>query len=470
MNTTESLELSFMEQIARVAAGNLSSIEEISQAQIIANQKLNNANFPSKRDEAWKYFDFRDILDLDFIQAPATNQSLSQSQLSELIDKYIFKETSENLIVTYNGVFSPELSNFKSSLEGLTITNFNSSEELAKNPKAKELVKKYFARNIKNENNFFNLVNTSLISNGFLLALDDNYQASKTIQILHLSDKNEFSQIRSLIFAGKNSKLDLLVTYVGVKDAKYLKNSVVEAYLDAGAQVKLQKIQNESKQATVLYNFYAQLERDSKLEFDSYSFGAKSSRKDLTVDIIGSNAHADINGLYVVNGARKSHQKIRINHLAPHSTSNQMFKGLLDDSARAEFNGLIEVAKGAIKTDSTQLNKNLLLSNGAHIDSRPQLNILNDDVKCSHGSTVGSLDEEQLFYLESRGLSSQGARAILTYSFCQELIKRISIESARNYASNLAFANISKQEEGNLVFSTLAENSKFKRYRVENVD
>jgi Fe-S cluster assembly protein SufD len=147
-----------------------------------------------------------------------------------------------------------------------------------------------------------------------------------------------------------------------------------------------------------------------------------------------------------------------------------MFKGLLDDSSKAEFNGLINVAKGAFQTDSTQLNKNLLLSEKAHIDSRPQLNILNDDVKCSHGSTVGNLDEEQLFYLESRGLSSEGARAILTYSFCQELIKRISIESARNYASNLAFANISKQEEGSLIFSTLAENSKFKRYRVENVD
>jgi Fe-S cluster assembly protein SufD len=470
MNRLESPELEFMENIARASANNVSTVEAINQAQAIANQKLHNSSFPSKKDEAWKYYDFRDILDPDFINISSPTQSKSQLNIAELIDKYVFKETAETLIVTYNGVFRPELSNFKNLREGLTITNFSNSAELEKNPKAYELLKKYFAKNIKEENNYFSLVNTSLINNGFLLAVDDNHQLNKTVQVLHLSDKNEFSQIRSLIYAGKNSKLDLLVTYVGLKGTKYLKNSVVEVFLDCGAQLKLEKIQNESKEATILYNFYAQLERDSKLEFDSFSFGAKSSRKDLTIDIVGSNAHASVNGLYVVNGSRKSHQKIKINHLAPHSTSNQMFKGLLDDSSKAEFNGLINVAKGAFQTDSTQLNKNLLLSEKAHIDSRPQLNILNDDVKCSHGSTVGNLDEEQLFYLESRGLSSEGARAILTYSFCQELIKRISIESARNYASNLAFANISKQEEGSLIFSTLAENSKFKRYRVENVD
>ena len=205
--------------------------------------------------------------------------------------------------------------------------------------------------------------------------------------------------------------------------------------------------------------------RDSDFEFNSFSFGALSSRDDINIDLREEAASAQVNGLYVVNQDRKSHHKVCINHLAAHTESQQLFKGLLQDQARAEFNGLIDVARDAQKINAEQLNNNLLLSKHAHIDSRPQLNILADDVKCAHGSTVGMLDPEELFYLQSRGLTEAEAKAILTYSFCQEIINKIDIESGRNYASNLAFSSLGSSD--NQVLASLAGNTKFKHSRYD---
>lgn len=470
MSTSSKLELDFMEKVVRSATDRISPINTINRAQHEALKRLERLSFPSRHDEDWKYYDFADILNTDFnINANNTEAGLSKPELTKLIDQYVFRETADNLIITINGNFSSELSNFKSK-QGVNILNFNNPQDLESHPHSKIILEKFFAQNIDREKNYFRLINTSLISNGFLLAIDENYHSDQTLQILHISDRNNFNQIRSLIYAGKNSKLDIIVTYVGLQDSKYFTNAVIETYLDQGAELKLEKIQNESKQATKLYNFYAQVERDCKFEFESFSFGALSARSDITIDILGSNSEVSVNGLYVVNGNRKSHHKVEINHHAAHSSSTQLFKGLLDDHSKAEFNGLINVCKGAEKTDAKQLNSNLLMSPTAHIDSRPQLNILNDDVKCSHGSTVGRLNEDEIFYLESRGIPYNGAKTILTYSFCQELINHISLKSARNYASNLAFANLAKASEGSEIFSTLAENTKFKRYRVENAN
>jgi Fe-S cluster assembly protein SufD len=157
-----------------------------------------------------------------------------------------------------------------------------------------------------------------------------------------------------------------------------------------------------------------------------------------------------------------------VNHRAGHSTSEQLFKGLLQGKSRAEFNGLIEVYRDAQQTNATQLNKNLLLSKDAHIDSRPQLNILADDVKCSHGSTVGSLSAGELFYLQSRGLDEMSAKAILTYSFARELISKIAVESAQNYATNLAFSSLRSQEDdSSATLDALADNNRYKKARYQ---
>lgn len=462
--------LDFQDSALRASSNTASQIDFVQEKQKLALKQLDKVNFPDKKHEDWKYYDFSDILDSGFnLDHPISTEEstgLGKSELVRIVDKFVFRECVENLIVTVNGAFSEELSNFDIKNEGIRILNFNNKSELEKNPWAKEICKKLFASNIENENRYFKALNTLLIANGFLLDLKENHKSKTPLQVLHISNQNHFNQIRSLIHAGKNSQQDIVVTYVGLEESKYFTNAVIECFIDEGAKLKLDKIQNESKNSTRLYNFYASLDKDSNFEFNSFSFGAKSSRDDFEVDIEGTGAKASINGLYVLNNSRKSHHKVTINHKVPNCSSEQLFKGLLLDESRAEFNGLIEVCKNAQKTDATQLNKNILLSAKAHIDSRPQLNILADDVKCSHGSTVGRLNQEELFYLISRGLSKEDAQIILTYSFCQELIDKISLASVKNYTANLAFSSMkAKDLEPNKTLELLADNSKYKKSR-----
>ncbi|MDA1021387.1 MAG: Fe-S cluster assembly protein SufD [Cyanobacteria bacterium] len=452
--------IDFEEKIIRDASNTISQLRFIQDRKQLALTKLKDLNFPSGKDEDWKYFDFNDILGFN---QNVQDQQIEAKDLAALIDKYVYRETVSNLIVTIDGNYSKELSNFKS--EQIKIVNFNKAEEIEAQPELKSITEKFFAQNLEQETKYFKTVNTILMDSGFLLHIQKNYNSQSPIQILHISTKANFNQIRSLIYAGANSNTNLIVNYIGHEASKYLTNAVIETYLDDGAELKLDKIQNESKQSTCLYNLEATLCRDSKFEFNSFSFGAKSSRDDININLNGEAADASINGLYVVNGDRKSHHKVVINHNAPHTQSSQLFKGILQDQSRAEFNGLIEVARAAQKTNALQLNKNLLLSDSAHVDSRPQLNILADDVKCAHGSTVGNISAEELFYLNSRGLSDLEAKAILTYSFCQEVIDKISIESGRNYASNLAFASLGASHDGTL--EALAENKKFKHSRYD---
>jgi Fe-S cluster assembly protein SufD len=466
MHSTKALD--FQESAVRVSSGLSSNVDFVQEKQKLALAQLNTISFPDKKNEAWKYYDFSDILNSSFnLEHPLDTEKssgLSKSDLVKIVDKFVFRECVENLIVTVNGAYSAELSNFELGNPGIRILNFNSQQDIKNNPWAIEKCKKLFAKDIEKEDKYFKVLNTLLFGNGFFLDIAANHIQKSPLQILHISNQNYFHQMRSLINAGKNSEQDVLVTYVGIEDSNYFTNAVIECYLEEGAKLKLDKIQNESKNATRLYDFYAKLSRDSRLEFNSFSFGAKSSREDIEIDIEGEGAHASLNGLYVLNDKRKSHHKVTINHKVAHATSEQLFKGLLLDESRAEFNGLIEVFKDAQKTDATQLNNNLLLSPKAHIDSRPQLNILADDVKCSHGSTVGRLNQEELFYLMSRGLSKEEAQVILTYSFCQELIDKLQLKSVKNYAANLAFANMNAKEL-NKTLANLADNTKFKQSR-----
>ena len=235
-----------------------------------------------------------------------------------------------------------------------------------------------------------------------------------------------------------------MIDYVGLDDTKYFTNAVIEIILEENAKLKSDKTQNESKSAIQMYNLRAKLERSSKFELNLFSFGAQSSRNDIRVDINGEGADAIVNGLYVTGEKRKSHNLIVINHNVPNCTSNQLFKGLLYDEARAEFNGTVNVKEEAQQTYAEQLNRNLLLSDKATIDTRPQLNIFADDVKCSHGATIGQLEEDELFYLESRGIAKDEATTLLTYSFCEELIQKVKLESARKLLSRLAVRNLNK--------------------------
>jgi len=458
-----SLILDFEEAVIRTASKHSSEIDFIQEGKFQAINKLQNLKFPNKKSEDWKYYNFENILNakstISNLETFSGTQKPSPNEIKKIIEQYVFQETMDNFIITVNGEFEQEFSKFKSQPDAVTILNFNSKEEI--NSDLQSVIKENFDFN--KDQNYFEIVNTALFDKGFMVKIADNYQSQKPLQILHISNKESFNQIRSLIIAGKNSKIEIVVSYVGIANSRYYTNAVVDCILEESAHLKLDKIQNDSNDSTRLYHYNCKLKQNSNFEFNSFSIGAKSSRDQIKVDINGEGANASINGLYVVNETRSSHHQVTVNHNVPNSSSSQVFKGLILDNGIAEFNGLIEVAQNAHHSNAAQLNKNLLLSPNAHIDSRPQLNILNHDVKCSHGSTIGRLNQEELFYLISRGLSQEEARIILTYSFCQEIINRIGLNSARNYASNLAFAKLGATS--NQAFKTLAENSKFKTSR-----
>ena len=313
------------------------------------------------------------------------------------------------------------------------------------NSELASIVEKYFADNIDEETNFFKACNTALMSNAFMLNVKENVRLDKTLQILHISNEHCFNQTRSLIHLAEGSKVDLIVTYVGLAEIPFVNNAVIEAILEAGAELNLDKIQDDTQKGILLYDLKARLAKDSNFKYNSLNLKANSSRDKITIDIDDEGAHADINGLYILNKERKAHNVITVNHNSGNATSSQLFKGILSDTARAEFNGAINVARDANGTDAEQLNRHLVLSDDAHVDSRPQLNILADDVKCSHGSTIGDLEEDEIFYLSSRGIKKDDALAMLTLSFCDELINKVKLESARQHIKNMALENLDTQ-------------------------
>ncbi len=431
-------EIEFTERLFRASSSRLSQVNCIRERQELALKRASELGFPQKADEDWKYYDFQSILDGFFSLDICSINKIDK----EFISRYRFPECSKNLLVTVNGHFSPDLSSISLTEKNISIIDFNDSERLKENQELADLVNKHFAENIEHESSFFKACNTALMSNGFLMSVPPETEIDETIQILHFSNEACFNQTRSLIHLGKNSKLNLIVSYIGLSDSHFVNNAVVELILSEGARFKLDKIQDDTQQGVLLYDLSAKLYGHSKLEYNSLDLKANHSRDSIKVDLLEPAASADINGFYILNGDRRVHNVVKVNHLVPNCTSSQLNKGIISDSARAEFNGEINVSEAANGTDAKQLNKNLLLSPSAHIDSRPQLNILADDVKCSHGSTVGELDEDEIFYLLSRGIKKDDALAMLTLSFCDEVIEKIQIPSAKQHIRNLTLENL----------------------------
>lgn len=437
----------YLEEIVKSSKQVSSPIASIQEKQAQALARIKELGFPNKKSESWKYYNPEQILEANFA-LNLGNQGISEenkARYQELISQHVYTETTNSLLVTIDGAFSPKLSNLSAfNQKDLKILNFNDPEQMAAEPESQAIVEKHFAKNIKDENNFFKAINTALMSKGFLLDVKDNFHSENTLHVLHISHSNSFNQTRSLINIGKNAELKIIVNYIGLDDAQYFTNAAIEVFLADNAKLKLNKIQNESRSAIQMYNLYAELNRDSNFEFNAFSFGSSVSKDEIIVDVNQSGAHASINGLYVLQKQRRSHNEVVMNHNVSNTTSGQVFKGLLYDQSRSEFYGVVNIAKDAQQVDAAQLNKNLLLSDQAHADSRPQMNIYADDVKCAHGATVGQIDEEELFYLQSRGMSKNEAITMLTYSFCDELIKNVELESARDVLAKLAVKNLSQ--------------------------
>jgi len=253
------------------------------------------------------------------------------------------------------------------------------------------------------------------------------------LHLLFVTDTSEkrVTFPRVLVVAEENSNFTLIESYASAHDAQYFTNAVVELVLKTGARVEHYKVQRESSEAFHIATTVADLGPNSSYDSTAITFGAQLSRHDVHVTMDNEGAECWVDGLYLVTTGQHTDTHSVIDHRKPHCTSHQLYKGILDGKSRAVFNGKIFVRHDAQKTDAMQTNKNLLLSNEARVDTKPQLEILADDVKCAHGAAVGQIDEDELFYLKARGIHPDLARNLLTYGFAEEVIGKIRIDSIR---------------------------------------
>jgi Fe-S cluster assembly protein SufD len=245
------------------------------------------------------------------------------------------------------------------------------------------------------------------------------------------------SHPRNLIVADDGSQAMIVESYVGVGTNVYLTNVVTEIVGGKNAVIDYYKLQRENEEAFHIATVQAHLDRSSNFSSHSIDLGGALVRNDLNATLDGEGIECTLDGLYMVTGRQHVDNHTRIDHVKPHCSSRELYKGLLDGKSRGVFNGKIYVHKAAQKTDAKQTNKNLLLSEGATINTKPQLEIYADDVKCTHGSTIGQLDQDAVFYLRSRGLDLATARNLLTYAFASEMVGRIKVEPVRAQIENL---------------------------------
>jgi Fe-S cluster assembly protein SufD len=404
-----------------------SGVSWLDRLRVSAMDRFTELGFPSVKDEEWKYTNVAPVAKIDF--RPATSPEVAMKFSSAELEKLGFLETRESQLVFVNGQFRKDLSSVTSLPESVVAVNLS---EAVADERYSGMVQQYLARSADYVANGFTALNTAFISQGAFIYLPRNAVVEKPIHLLFISDGAEVATFpRVLVVAEENSGATLIENYVSNQDTEYLTNAVVEVVLKNAARLEHYKIQRESVRAFHIATTTAELGRNASYDATTITFGGRLSRHDVAVTMDNEGAECWVDGLYLVTGAQHADTHSVIDHRKPNCSSHQLYKGILDGKSRAVFNGKIFVRHDAQKTDAMQTNKNLLLSNEARVDTKPQLEILADDVKCAHGAAVGQIDEEELFYLETRGIHRDLARNLLTYGFAEEVIGKIKIDSIR---------------------------------------
>jgi Fe-S cluster assembly protein SufD len=390
-------------------------------------------DFPTTRDEEWKYTNVAQVLKVPYRES-LSHGAAESSGLKKLtardIEPFTFAESRESQLVFVNGAFSRELSNLTAVSKGCVAGN------LAEIPSEYATVARdHLASYADYREASFTALNTASVGDGAFVYIPGGKAVEAPIHLLFISTAEEpvASHPRVLIAAGAGAVATIIESYVSTGDGVYFTNAVTEVVAKEGAVVTHYRLQEESERAFHIATTQVYQERESNYASYAISLGARMARHDLNVALSDENIETTIDGLYVVTGEQHTDSHTSIDHQKPHSVSHQLYKGILDGSARAVFNGKVFVREGALLTDARQLNKNLLLSSDAHVDTKPQLEIFADDVKCAHGATVGQLEDEELFYLAARGITPERARALLTYGFAEDVISRIKLKSAREH-------------------------------------
>lgn len=383
-------------------------------------------DFPTTHDEEWKYTNIAPILKVPYRQSFGSDiEGVSPGP----IIPFEFEESKGSQLVFVNGLFARELSNLSNLPTGITAGNI---AEVSGGDS--RVVRDHLGVYADYREHAFTALNTALAGDGAFIYVPKGKVVESPIHMLFVSQGAEpvAAHPRIMVAADEGSVLTIIESYLSRTDQVYFTNAVAEVFAGRGSVITHYRVQEESERAFHIATTQVFQERDSHYSSCAISLGGEISRHDLNVVLNGEHIETTIDGLYVVDGKQHVDNHTTLDHLHPHCRSQQLYKGILDGKARAVFSGKVFVREGAVLTDAHQLNKNLLLSSEATVNTKPQLEIFADDVKCAHGATVGQLEDEELFYLASRGIPPERARALLTYGFAEDVISKIKLKSVRD--------------------------------------
>jgi Fe-S cluster assembly protein SufD len=392
--------------------------------------------FPSTKNEDWRFTRIRPILQHDFrlLEKPSSN-GLSVAQLGEMS----FPDAGCVRLVFLNGHFVGGLSSMNDLPQGLHVATLREAIDTDR-----ATVQRHLAEHDGTSQSPFVALNTGYLLDGAFVHIAKNALIDKPIHLVFVSAASSnggvMSHPRNLIVADEGSSATVIESYVGPPGAVYFTNAVTEASIGDNADIEHYRVQKESQSAFHMASLSARLGRDSRFDTDYVSMGGGLVRNDVITVLDGEGIDCRLDGLYVATGHQHVDNHTNIEHTKPHCESHEMYKGILGGRAKGVFNGKIHVHPDAQKTDAKQSNGCMLLSDDAQINTNPQLEIYADDVKCTHGATVGQIDENAVFYLRSRGIAASDARHMLVHAFANEVLERIKVEPLRERLAADLFA------------------------------
>ncbi len=385
-----------------------------------ATAQVHDRAIPSTRDEEWRFTDLSGLLSLSLKPAEPTHLGFPQ------IEAFLLPESVNSRLVFVDGVFAPDLSSVDDLPEGVVVSNLEAVVELI------PMVKDYLAK-LPGDDEVFTALNTASLSDSAIVFVPKNQAIETPVHLLFVSTQAEtITHPRVCAIAETGSCLTLIEDFVGLSEGAYFTNAVTEIAIAENAEVRHTRVQRDSNAAFHIGKTAVTQARDSRYSCTAVHLGGKVSRHNLEIYQTGEQTETTLNSLTVVDGDRIGDTHSLLSLSKPHGVGNQINKTIVSDRAHAVFNGKVFVPRAAQQTDARQLSRNLLLSPRARIDTKPQLEIIADNVKCAHGATVSQLEDDEVFYLQSRGIDHDAARQLLTYAFAIEVIDQIPVKTLRD--------------------------------------
>ena len=385
--------------------------------------------FPSKKDEAWKYTSLKSILKHDYSVFPKQENTLEYRD----IKKYLIHDIDTYKIIFIDGKYSSHHS--ETTHDGIDVCLMSAA--LSK-PKYRLIIENYFNKVASKES--LTSLNTAFAKEGAYIHIPKNKLVEKPIQVIHFSTGTEgalMQQPRNLIVVDENSHVQIIERHQSLTDNPVLTNSVTEIFSNKRAIVDYYKVQNDNPNASLIDNTFINQKQESHVSVHTFSFGGKLTRNNLNFYQKGERIDSTLKGITIIGDKQHVDHNTLVHHIEPNCESHQDYKGIFGDFATGVFNGKVVVEKEAQKTNAFQANNNILLDDKATINTKPQLEIFADDVKCSHGCTIGQLDESAMFYLRSRGIPQKEAKALLMYAFANNVLESVKIPEIKQRINKL---------------------------------